>query len=123
METKRTKSLETTLAISGGLLIFYIVFKVLWLLYCAVGIILIGLFLKSLMQLISDGWMKFSEILGAVMSKVILSVVFFLVLTPIALIQRVIGKQTLVLKKPKTTGLYFDRGNHLYTSDDLKNPW
>lgn len=46
-------------------------------------------------------WLGFSEVLGRVMSKVILSLVFFLVVTPIALIRGMTGADAMQRKKWK----------------------
>jgi hypothetical protein len=46
-------------------------------------------------------WFGLSHILGNVMSKVILTVVFFIVVTPIGVIRRLMGKDSLQLKKFK----------------------
>lgn len=46
-------------------------------------------------------WFGLSHVLGNVMSKVVLTLVFFLVVTPIGLIRRLMGKDSLQLKKFK----------------------
>jgi hypothetical protein len=46
-------------------------------------------------------WFGLSHILGNVMSKVILTIVFFIVVTPIGVIRRLMGKDSLQLKKFK----------------------
>jgi hypothetical protein len=46
-------------------------------------------------------WFGFSHLLGSVMSRVILTVLFFLIVTPIAVIRRWAGADALQLKKWK----------------------
>ena len=46
-------------------------------------------------------WFGLSHLLGSVMSRVILTVIFFLVVTPIGLIRRMMGADALQLKKWK----------------------
>jgi hypothetical protein len=46
-------------------------------------------------------WFGLSHVLGNVMSKVVLTIVFFLVVTPIGVIRRLLGKDSLQLKKFK----------------------
>ncbi len=46
-------------------------------------------------------WMSLSHLLGALMSRIILTLIFFLIFTPIGLILKVIGKQPLDLKIEK----------------------
>ena len=46
-------------------------------------------------------WFGLSHLLGTVMSKVILTILFFLLVTPIGLVRRLMGKDSLQLKKFK----------------------
>jgi hypothetical protein len=69
------------------------------------------------------GWEKFSHALGWFNSKVLLSIVFFLFLTPIAFLYRIFRKKdTLMLKRPPDNSAFVER-NHTFTSRDLENPW
>ena len=53
-------------------------------------------------------WMVFSTILGWFMTRVILSLLFYVVFTPIGLIARSFGKQFLDLKWNKTDNTYWN---------------
>jgi carbamoyltransferase len=52
----------------------------------------------GLLRFIYGPWMRIADFLGAISSRVLLSVVFFLVVTPIGLIQRVLGKRPVDLR-------------------------
>ena len=52
-------------------------------------------------------WMGFALILGSIMTRVILSVLFYLVITPISLISRLSGKDFLDLKIDKSIVSYW----------------
>jgi Saxitoxin biosynthesis operon protein SxtJ len=54
-------------------------------------------------------WMIFALILGWVMTRVILTLVYYLVLTPIGLAGRVFGEQFLHLKRSKESATYWVR--------------
>ena len=54
--------------------------------------IIFGTFCPAALKPIEKAWMALAEVLGAVMSRVVLSLLFFGVLTPIALILRLSGK-------------------------------
>jgi hypothetical protein len=71
---------------------------------------------------IVSGWEKFSHALGWFNSKVLLSIVFILFLTPIAFLHRLIKKDALMLKRPPDKSGYTER-NHTFSSSDLENPW
>ena len=83
---------------------------------------LIGIFIKSLAMLISTAWMKLAQGIGFVMSKVILSVVFFLFLFPIAMLFRLFNKDSLKLKARGRSSTYIER-NHQFEAKDLENAW
>ena len=53
-------------------------------------------------------WMIFSTILGWIMTRVILSLLFYTILTPIGLISRFFGKQFLELRSDKSKESYWN---------------
>ena len=67
------------------------------------------------------GWTKIGQGLGWVNSRIILSIIFFVFLVPIAIAYRISSKNPLRLKRDNES-LYTVR-NHLYVSADLKNSW
>lgn len=74
-----------------------------------IGIILLagGVALPTIFKPIYWVWMAFAAILGWVMTRVILSVVFFLVVTPIGVISRMFGKQFLELRWDSSQDTYW----------------
>ncbi|PCJ86040.1 MAG: hypothetical protein COA57_06760 [Flavobacteriales bacterium] len=120
---KREKILENLAVISIGFMVLYFLFKKFWLLDVSLAVLLIAVFIKPLAKLISRGWMKLAEGMGFVMSKVLLSIIFFLILTPIAFLQKITSKDNLRLKKEPGKSLYFEREGHEFTKEDLENPW
>ena len=66
-------------------------------------------------------WFSLASVMGYVMSRILLTLVFYVFLFPIAILSRLGGKGSLQLKKPgKTT---FVERNHTYTKGDLENIW
>ena len=69
-------------------------------------------------------WFGLSHLLGRVMSRVILTVLFFLIVTPIALIRRLMGADALQLKKWKQgQGLVFVVREGVIQGKDLETPY
>ena len=60
--------------------------------------LLSGLLVPQLLRPIEKVWMKFAEIMGAIMTRVILSVAFYLMITPLGLVLRLMGKDLLHLR-------------------------
>ncbi len=124
-KSTREKELETILTLCVSLAVLFFITKKQHAYYLTLSIVLglIGMFSKYLTSKISWAWLKLGEMMGAVMSKVILSAVFFLILFPIALLSRLFSKSNnLQLKKPSTDSYYFTR-NHEYEAKDLENVW
>ena len=69
---------------------------------------LLGLVIPAVLKPIYWGWMIFATILGWVMTRVILSLLFYIIVTPIGLILRFFGKQFLELKWNKSKDSYWN---------------
>lgn len=71
-----------------------------------------GLVLPNTLKLIHKIWMGLAFVMGWVMSRVILTVLFFLAITPIGLLLRISGKDLLDLKcKIKKDSYWNDHEN------------
>jgi hypothetical protein len=69
-------------------------------------------------------WFGMATFLGTIMSKVLLTVVYILFVVPMGLIRRLLGKDSLQLKKFKKDGSsVFRERNHLFQSTDIENPY
>ena len=69
-------------------------------------------------------WLGLSHLLGAVMSRVVLTLIFFLVVTPIGLVRRLLGKDSLRLRafKASDDSVMLPR-NHIVSGTDLERPY
>ena len=103
------------------LIILFLTYKNVKFLYAALIVGAIALFVPALSRKIHDLWMKFAELLGKVMNKVILGVVFFIFLVPVALLSRLFRKNPLKVTKEKST--YFSERNYTYTKKSLEQLW
>lgn len=119
---KNYQSKETVLVITVGLLVLHLVFKSRVWLYCALGIGLAGVFSFYLSEKIHWAWNKLSLVLAAVSNRVLLGIVFFVVLTPVALIRRLGKKGGLRRFDAKATS-NFSRREHVFEKKDLENTW
>ena len=78
--------------------------------FLKVGTILfvLGIAIPVILKPIYWIWMIFATILGWIMTRVILSILFYAVITPIGLISRLFGKQFLELRWDKSKGSYWN---------------
>ena len=79
---------------------FYLRHKPWWLWFVAPGapLFLLGSVFPRSLKWIYVAWMTLSMILGAIVSTILLTVLFYLVVTPIGLLARVVGKDFLSQK-------------------------
>lgn len=123
----RIKILESHLVISTGFVVIFL-FQLYKgtdpnpiFLYIAGAVGIIGVFIPALAKHVNWLWYKIADVMGFVMSKVLLSAVFFIFLTPVALLSRIVNKDKLGLRPKKDT--YWKSRSHTFSSDDLENPW
>lgn len=118
------KAKETVLVITVGCLVLYLVFRGRVFLYCALVIGLAGVFSSWLSAKIDWLWMKLSRLLGVGSNTVLLSLVFFLVVTPVGLIRRWRKKDRLRGSDPGAgaTSHFIDR-DHRFEGRDLEKTW
>ena len=70
----------------------------IWSLITAIIFLILGLINSKVLTPLNKLWIKFGLLLGKVISPLIMGIIFFLVVTPTALIMRIIGKDLLNLK-------------------------
>ncbi|MGE5394374.1 MAG: hypothetical protein ACM3P1_06485 [Candidatus Saccharibacteria bacterium] len=65
-------------------------------------------------------WLNLSELLGSIMSRVLLTVIFIVFVCPVGLIRKALGKDALLLRRfKKEQGSVFTERNHSYTKSDF----
>ena len=69
-----------------------------WSLITSLIFLILGLLNSNLLLPLNKIWFKFGLLLGRVVSPLIMSIIFFLVVTPTAYIMRIVGKDLLNLK-------------------------
>ena len=79
------------------------------LLYIAGSFIGLGLLIPILLKPIYILWMAFAIILGWIMTRLILSLLFYVIITPIGVILKIIGKDSLELKKQSVKESYWNQ--------------
>lgn len=127
MKKERAKVLETILVLVLALVVFYFIFKnknpevARYLLIASLVIGGIGILFPWLAEKIHWAWMKLAHGLGYVMSRVILTLIFFIVVFPMSIFQKLAKKNALKLK-PNGNTYYKDR-SFTYDKESLENVW
>ncbi len=112
---------KTQLVIVVGLLVIAAIFDNEYIAYASLLIGLICLIIPPAGNGIVWGWYKLALILSRIVNPVVLGLLYFLFITPIAMMFRLFGNDPLSLKKPR--GSLFDYHEKTYQKKDLENPW
>ena len=79
----------------------------LWAFILALIFFVLGILNSKFLTPLNKLWMKFGIFLGSIVSPFVMGVVFFMVVTPIGLIMRFLGKDLLRIKKSKFVSTYW----------------
>ena len=83
-------------------------------------LVALGIIIPILLKPIYVIWMTFAIILGWIMTKLILILVFFFILTPIGLIARMLGEDFLGLSNVKSESYWNYRDSDYETNQDYE---
>lgn len=89
--------------------------------YIALGIGLISLIIPPVGYRVVWGWYKLAELLSRVMNPLILGLVYYTFISPIAILFRLFGNDPLELKTTK--GSMYEIRDKTYSKEDLEKPW
>ena len=82
---------------------------IVWSLIIAIFFLVLGLINSKILTPLNKLWFKFGILLGRIVSPIIMGLIFFMVVTPIALIMRIIGKDLLNLKFNKDKSYWIEK--------------
>jgi hypothetical protein len=116
------KILETLAVLALACLALGLLAKIRLFFFLALGLLAVALFLKGMAAKIAWLWLKFAQTLGLINTKIILTLVFFLFLTPIASLYRLIHGDFLVLRRRDLKSFWSVR-DHQYEKQDLEKVW
>jgi polyferredoxin len=118
------QSRDTGMAIVLLLLLAYIRTRRDGLLLAAIALHVVNMIVPRIYAPIAVFWLRFSHLLGAVMSKILLSILFFGLVTPIGVLRRLFQKDSLKLRafKAGEESVMLVR-NHKFVRSDIEKPY
>ena len=119
MKTDTSKS--TILVISMGFLILYLVFAWQWAVLVSLIVGVVGVLSSYLSKKIEWVWMKIAQLLGYIIPNILLTLMFFLFLYPIALLSKLFSKDPLMLSNKYET--YFIDINKEVDKKSFEKTW
>ena len=90
----------------------------------AILLLLINMICPKIYKPVAKIWLGLSHLLGTIISMVLLSIIFFGLVMPVGLVRRLIGKDSLQIKKwKKGRDSVFKARDHEFTSEDITHPY
>jgi hypothetical protein len=120
MEDKDSRTAQ--LVIVTGFLVLYFLLNVNWLLYVSLVVGVSSVVSTRLGNLIVKGWYAIAKVLGWINTRILLFLVFYVFLFPLAMLAKIFKKDALQLRKTKRDSIFTTR-NHQYVKNDLENIW
>ncbi len=118
------QSRDTGMAMVLLLLILAVFRKREGYLFVAIAMHVTNMIVPQIYRPIAVVWLGLADLMGAVVSRILLSIVFFAVVTPIAYLRRLLGKDSLKLLafKASRESVMVER-NHVFVGQDLERPY
>ncbi|OLN30847.1 Arginine/ornithine antiporter ArcD [Desulfovibrio sp. DV] len=124
LSATRDQARDTGMALVLVSLIVFFVTREIRYVTIAAGLLLLDMISPSLFKPAAKVWFGLSHVLGTVMSKVLLTLVFFLVLTPMGLMRGLLGKDPMRIGQfKKDTSSAFRVRDHAFTPADIEQPF
>jgi len=84
-----------------------------WSLAISIIFLILGLINSKLLTPLNLVWIKFGDILGRVVAPIIMGIIYFVIITPIGLFMRVIGKDLLNTKFSNSRSYWIKREKNI----------
>ena len=81
----------------------------LWSLIISVIFLILGILNSKILSPLNKIWFKFGLLLGRIVSPLVMAIIFFLVVTPIGLLMRILNKDLLNLKFNKSKSYWIKK--------------
>tara|TARA_B100000287_G_C20398421_1_gene688614 strand:+ start:54 stop:434 length:381 start_codon:yes stop_codon:yes gene_type:complete len=112
-------------------IVFFIVFLIIslwplfsanevriWSLIISIIFLILGLINSRILTPLNKLWFKFGIFLGNIISPIVMGIIYFVVVTPIALVLKLLNKDVLTLKKTKNSSYWINKEKY---NSSMKN--
>jgi len=122
MKKPKSTPIKTVLVISMGFLIVYLITQWKWAIYVTLTVGLTGILSDYLSKKLDFLWMKLTWILSFIVPNILLTIVFYLLLFPMAVLSRLFGEKD-PLRLKNTTNSIFKNTNKKFDKVSFEKPW
>ncbi|MEZ5194857.1 MAG: SxtJ family membrane protein [Bacteroidales bacterium] len=124
IEVNKERAIDTGMAMILILLLLGYFLKDNIYFVIAIPILIINMTIPKLYYPLAYLWFGFAHIMGTIVSKILLFIVFLIIVVPMAILRRLMGKDSLLLKQWKqSNNSVLKIRNHLYTPSDIDKPY
>ncbi|PHR37121.1 MAG: hypothetical protein COA38_00075 [Fluviicola sp.] len=113
---------KTVLVITVGFLVLFFFSKHNAFLYVAMGVGVLGALSSSLAEKIDWIWTKIGWVLSFIVPNIIMTLVFYVVLTPTAFLSRIFGESDPMDLKNSRSSL-FKKKDTTFSKESFEKPW
>jgi multisubunit Na+/H+ antiporter MnhG subunit len=118
------KCKDSGLALVMISLICFLVWKRPLFIPLAIGLLFLAMTYPAVFRPFARCWFPLSAALGGVVSKIILTIIFYLVIVPVALLRKLMGKDSMHIKNwKKGNNSVFRQREQRYEPKDLEHPY
>ncbi len=117
-----TNPMKTVLVITVGFIVLHVISKQNWMLYVALSVGILGALSAFLAEKIDWLWTKLGWILSFIVPNILMTLIFFFVLTPTAFLSRIFGKKDAMDLKNSHGSLWKSK-EASYSKESFEKPW
>ena len=85
----------------------------IWPIPISLVFLILGLLNSKLLSPINLVWVKFGELLGRIIAPIVMAMIYFIIITPIGLLMRLLGKDLLNTKSKKINSYWINRDKNI----------
>ena len=112
---------------SFGILFFIVLFLIaiwpiidsgsirIWSIVLSLVFLILGILNSKVLSPLKSAWIKLGEVLGKIIAPIVMGFIYFLIITPIGLLMRLIGKDLLGIKYSKNNSYWIKRSKNINT--------
>ena len=90
----------------------------------SIALLIINMTVPKIYKPLAKLWFWFSNVIGFIMSNLVLTMLFLTLVTPIGVLRRITGSDSLQIKKwKKGKSSVFQIRDHTYQQKDIANPY
>jgi hypothetical protein len=95
-----------------------------WLEWTSMAVLVVDMIAPAIFKPFARVWFGLATALSAVTSRIVLLVLFFVVVVPVGVVRRAMGKDPMQIRRwRRDRDTVFARRDHLYESGDLEHPY